>query len=351
MTYIDPPTKVLQHLDRLAEIKAGNRPPPVNVEIDLSNRCSLGCEWCHFAYTHTRGPLAGKVDKPDGAVAGGDMMDFYLMHKILDQLESFGVRSIVWSGGGEPTLHPDFNYLIAYCKLDQGIYTHGGHINATRAGLMKQRMIWVYVSLDAHDAESYAKHKGVDRFDAACDGVRHLVAADGDATIGVGFMLTGDNYLYAPKMLAVGRGLGADFIQFRPAVIYDQQQPGKVGEFTGWSTGAAEWLKGIAKEPDVELDLERFRMYGDWLEHPYSTCWWSALSTVITPNGKVWTCCNKRERSHALMGDLTVDSFADIWNRTEPHKVNGECRVLCRGHIPNLTLDKIMMPAAHGNFI
>lgn len=45
--YIDPPGKLYANLDRVAEIQKGGTPAPVNVEIDLSNRCSLGCSWCH----------------------------------------------------------------------------------------------------------------------------------------------------------------------------------------------------------------------------------------------------------------------------------------------------------------
>ena len=73
--FINPAQKLLQHIDRIADIKRGLRPAPVNVEIDLSNRCSLGCEWCHFGFTHTRGPLAGKREKPRDSLAGGDLMD------------------------------------------------------------------------------------------------------------------------------------------------------------------------------------------------------------------------------------------------------------------------------------
>ncbi len=64
MTYINPRQKVLWHTDRLHELRTtGTTSAPVNVEIDLSNRCSHGCRWCRFAYTHTRGPLAG-TEKP-----------------------------------------------------------------------------------------------------------------------------------------------------------------------------------------------------------------------------------------------------------------------------------------------
>src|SRR5512139_761362 len=115
--YIDPRSKLLQHVDRLAALKRGEIPAPVNVEIDLSNRCSLGCEWCHFGYTHTRGPLAGKRDKPNDALPGGDLMDDGLAFALIDQLKAAGVRSITWTGGGEPSLHPHFDAIVKYTSV------------------------------------------------------------------------------------------------------------------------------------------------------------------------------------------------------------------------------------------
>src|SRR5574338_42021 len=83
---IGPRDKLLWHPDKLLELRtAGKTSAPINVEIDLSNRCSLGCEWCHFAYTHTRGPLKGKRAKPAGAVLGGDLMEPDLIGSILAQ--------------------------------------------------------------------------------------------------------------------------------------------------------------------------------------------------------------------------------------------------------------------------
>jgi len=113
LTYIAPREKLFGHMDRLHELASeGRTTAPVNVEIDLSNRCSLGCKWCHFAYVHTRGPLAGKLARPDDWTSGGDMMDSRFALQLVDQLEAAGVRSITWTGGGEPTLHPDFDDIV-----------------------------------------------------------------------------------------------------------------------------------------------------------------------------------------------------------------------------------------------
>lgn len=354
--FINPPIKLFQHLPTLQAIREGKRPPPVNVEIDLSNRCSLGCEWCHFAYTHTRGPLAGKVDRPAGAISGGDLMDRDLAWSILHQLYATGAKSVTWTGGGEPTLHPSFDNIVRYAAglgLEQGMYTHGGHINPERAQLIKDMFTWVFISLDECTPESYAKSKGVNRFDKAIEGIWNLVKADGKATIGVGFLLHKDNWRDTHKMVNLGRSLDVDYVQFRPTILYQQDAPGEVAENTNWITNAMAHLNAYQRDPFVIADLDRFAMYRDWNGHGYSTCFWSALQTVITPNGMVWRCTNKREHPSALLGDLTVDSFADIWQRSGgPCTVDAECRILCRGHIANLPLQTIMATdVVHGNFI
>lgn len=148
MSYIDPRNKLFQHMPTLDAIKRGKRPPPVNVEIDLSNRCSHGCAWCHFAHTHTKGPLAGKVARPAGAISGGDLMDWALAKRILRELAGAGVKSVTWTGGGEPTLHRQFDEIVDYAftqGLEQGIYTHGGHLDDERAAIIKDVFSWAFI--------------------------------------------------------------------------------------------------------------------------------------------------------------------------------------------------------------
>jgi GTP 3',8-cyclase len=344
MSYINPRSKLFQHLDRIHAIQAGAIAPPVNVEIDLSNRCSLGCEWCHFAYTHTRGPLAGR-GKPEQVVPGGDLMDTDLARSIIDQLADDRVRSITWTGGGEPTLHPSFNHLIevASGRIHQGLYTNGAHLNPERAALLKSALTWVYVSLDAADRESYRRDKRTDAFERVCEGIRLLAGAEGKATVGVGFLLTSTNWIDLWRMIELGKSCGADYVQFRPTIT--------PGEDTSWMDECLPSLRYITDEPGVEVDLERFEMYQYWKGHKYSTCYWSALQTVITPNGKVWTCVNKREYAGAELGDLSRESFHSIWSRRKIADVNDACRVMCRGHIPNLALNEMLVEQDHGSFV
>jgi MoaA/NifB/PqqE/SkfB family radical SAM enzyme len=336
--YIKPTAKLWYHVDRLAAIKRGEQPAPVNVEIDLSNRCQMGCSFCHFAHTHSKGPLAHKREFDTG-----DLMDYQLALDILEQLNDAGVRSITWSGGGEPTLHPKIAQIVTYAHelgFDQGIYTNGlrleykglkkefrGQIPNSLAGLakvLKRTMKWIYLSHGPH-------------------GLDELLKADGDAKIGVGMMVDSRNInaIYSNAMKASK----ADYFHIRPIV------------------------GGVIRETDIEIidvlvkairanginiiyDPARFEMYRNWDGHKYPTCYWTQVQSVITPDGRVWACCNRRGFEDSLLGDLSKQSWDVVWGNSKAWRVDENCRRMCRGHIPNLTLTEIMEPSnEHKNFI
>lgn len=363
MTYIAPQHKILHHADRIASWQQGKPAAPVTIEWDLTNRCDLGCAGCHFGYTHTRGPLAKKRPKPAGAEDGGDVADSTLVCWGLAQAAGLGVKSIVWAGGGEPTLHPSFDVVIRTAGalgLEQGLYTHGGHITPERAELLASHMAWVVVSLDCLDAESYAAYKGVPakRFHEATAGVRNMATA-GVPVVGVSFLVGRDNWPQMPAMLELGRSLGATYVTFRPLILFDVANPAVASESTAWIYAAMPTIQRMAAEPDVECSPERFAEYRDWNDHlsngrgrGYDVCYGVAYSTVVTPNGKLWVCCNRREFSGSCLGDLNQESLADIWARHPGRWTDFQhCRVMCRLHPVNQALAAVMESRPHENFI
>ena len=216
---------------------------------------------------------------------------------------------------------------------------------------MKSEMSWCYISLDSVDRETYKKEKQVDKFEDACQGTIRLAEAEGEATIGVGFLLHRNNWKQGDQMVELGMSLGADYIQLRPAVMYDQDDMSKAAEDTSWLKDCIEWLKTLEDEEFIEADLWRFQEYMNF-ERNYPVCYWTALNTVITPNGKIWACVNKRGHEEAEIGDLNDESFEEIWARSGTWSGDfSRCRVLCRGHLANLTLDVIMQEPVHAEFI
>lgn len=347
-TYITP-DKVFAHLDRIAAWRAGEKPAPVTLEWDVTCRCSRGCRSCHFAYTHTRGPLAHKR-----AVAVGDEADPAMVLRVLGEAAAAGVQGVVWTGGGEPTLHPDVDAFVARAAdvgLKQGLYTHGGHISEARAAHLAPRLSWAVVSLDAHDQASYESYKGTG-FAAACDGVRRLVAA-GLPVVGASFLLSRENWRDAWPMLALGRRLGATYTTFRPMVLYDLSDPAVPSEDTGWITEALPTLESLSTETGVVCDVGRFLAYRDWRrERSYGTCYGIRLNATITPDGRVWVCPNRRGLAASSIGDLRAESFAAVWQRHPGQWTDfAQCRTMCRLHQVNERLAAMEASSEHPEFV
>lgn len=354
-TFISP-SKVFAHVDRLSAWKHGEKPAPVTVEIDLSNACSLACQSCHFAHTHVAGPWASKRrDLPDGYQVTGKFADWTTLTRALDDMAYEGVQAVVWSGGGEPTLHPEFEAFVFRAEragLQQGLYTLGGHIDGSLGEFLRSRLSWAVVSLDAPDGSSYAAEKGVhpSRFDDACAGVRALVG--GSCDVGVSFLLHAKNWQRTGEMLALARSLGATYATFRPTIETSPARPSVCDADRSWVTDALPYLRSLADEPDVEVSPDRFVAYRDWNGHGYGACLGIRLVTTITPDGKVWVCPNRRGVPGSELGDLSHESFGEIWARHPGRWTDfSGCRVMCRLHAVNQVMDRIHTPMAHEAFV
>lgn len=354
--YISP-SKVFSHLDRLAGWQKGEKPAPVTVEWDLTNVCSLGCFACHFAHTHVKGPWVQRDRAlPEGFETSGEMADLSLVRRGLGEMAEAGVRGIIWTGGGEPTLHPHWPEIVAHAAdlgLEQGMYTLGGHFSAQSARHLAERLTWVVVSLDACDSASYAIEKGVrgTRFHAACDGIKALSSVR-RAVVGASFMLHGKNWHRAPEMLALGRELGATYVTFRPTIQTSPDRPGVPLDDRQWVTDATPSLEALSLEADVELDVTRFHEYRDWAGRKYSTCLGIRLNTTVTPDGRVWVCPQRRGIAGSNVGDLRVESFRALWDRHVGQWTEfSGCRVMCRLHLVNETMAMIHAPRQHEAFV
>ena len=128
--------------------------------------------------------------------------------------------------------------------------------------------------------------------------------------------------------------------------------PDHAAKATAWIDDALPMLKKYSHVEGVVMSLDRFEMYRNWHGHGYTTCYWAGMQTVITPDGSLWTCVNKRENAGAWLGNLRDQPFAQLWAESGGVKeVDGDCRVLCRGHVPNVSLQAMMSEVPHKNFI
>ena len=89
--------------------KTTSGPMPSRVDIDLTNVCNQDCFYCNSAEFREKFLVSGPTP-------------FY--YRLIDQLYAWketnpnhtgGINEVVFTGGGEPTVHKDYHKIVEYC--------------------------------------------------------------------------------------------------------------------------------------------------------------------------------------------------------------------------------------------
>ena len=124
------------------------RPPnfgPISINLDLTSACNFSCPHC--------------VDS--GIINTGEYLKLEDIKQTIAVLRLHGLLSIILVGGGEPTLHKDFEEIVSYIKstgLELGIVTNGSKLDkvANVMGLLGTKD-WVRISIDAAKEDTFNK--------------------------------------------------------------------------------------------------------------------------------------------------------------------------------------------------
>lgn len=98
-------------LIRAENVFMGNKISPLHIRIMVTNKCNASCEWCCYKDVDRKEELSIKELK--------DIIDYFYV---------IGTRAITFSGGGEPTIHPQVDEMLMHAKdkgIDCGIVTNG----------------------------------------------------------------------------------------------------------------------------------------------------------------------------------------------------------------------------------
>lgn len=321
--------KILSYTNEAREILSGNFPPPRMVSCWLTTVCNYNCSFCLFK----------KENKKQHKIA--DTLKFF---NFIDDIVKFGVRSLEFSGGGEPTLHPDFKDIVAYayCRgLKLGLFTNGTNFPIGKFWL--DRFKYIRIGLDAADSRVYNKIKrpsGKNCFNKTLDTIRQLVNLRGDNVrprIGLKFVINNINQYDIEDMVSLGRDLKVDYVQFK-------------GEHNG-QNGLTQIEYTVS-----EKEIEKLKIFchdspviiGSVIPKVATIkCFMSPIHSVIDPEGNVFVCCYLRDKEHTI-GNAFKKPFSSIWGLTR-HKdicynLNvSECkRFSCRWAQKNLIMKEVI---------
>jgi radical SAM protein with 4Fe4S-binding SPASM domain len=298
--------KALRHPDVLDGI-TGNRPTRLpHVELILADLCQQHCDFCAYRLPgYTSNQLFDEKRLMPKAKA----------LEILEDCRAIGVEAIQFTGGGEPTIYPGFQEIIEKTislGLKFSLVSNGVRINPDLAKLLSKAS-WVRISLDAASGATYVKIRHVHKshWEKARNAVKLLKEA-GTPVVGVGFVVTPDNWWDVYGAACLARELGAD--NFRISAMFSQEDERL---FLPFHDRAAQ----LCREAEI-LSRPGFTVYnrfGDRIEdlthkNPEDQlCGYQFFTTYIGADLNVYRCCGYAYNERGLMGSLKDQRFRDFW--------------------------------------
>ena len=368
----NPQSKVLYHLDTVLDYFDGKNVDPITMEIDPSNACNHSCPFCISGHIHLK--------KFKGTeFFNRQMMDKKTLLNLVHDLSKTKIKSIAFTGGGEPTMNPSLKEAILYLKknsnIQLGMYSNGSMMERFDLfDTIAQSLEWIRVSIDAGKKKSYDNLRvtnSSNNFDVVLSNIKKLVerkkALKSNIIIGVGFVVTQDNYNEVIDFANLFKSIDIDYCQFKPEIIQierngtqDDKKQQISSEFWAYKiidllNEASEILgkkfeSNAYKIEDLIIDQEN---YG----RGYKECIGSQFQPCIGADGHVYVCTNHRGHKKYSYGNLYEESFEKIWGNIKKRQkimnlINKKekfcnCTQLCKPHESNKMLWSIKKNLNH----
>lgn len=301
--------KPLFWVDRLATLQSGVTPAPVHVQLVLSDLCNHDCDFC--AYRMSSG-LSNELF-PEGKRKNPNRMIATLKAaEIIDDCAALGVKAIQFTGGGEPTMHPEHLDLFARAQshgILTSLVTNGMTLDTEHPAV--RAMTWIRVSVDAGAPQTYARTRGIAEkaWPRVWDTIKALTQRCA-GTVSVGFVVTPLNYRELPAAAELVRASGA--ANLRVGAVFSSEGRAYYGD-------RMDDIRAVIREArqqygDLVVDLFDRRI--DDLDAGSPTeplCGYQHLSTYIGGDLGVYRCCNTAYSRAGKVADLHDRRFRDLF--------------------------------------
>ena len=302
------PMKLLRHAAHVEAMLKGETIYPISVEIDLANVCNHGCPWCSFNGFRQE----NWFHFPEARI-----------FSLIDELAEVGVKSITFTGGGEPLVHrraADVFTRTHERGIDFGLVTNGRRLEDERLTALKAAT-FVRVSLDAGTPQMHqllhATH--TPEFERILANMATLRRVAGpNLTIGASFCVFDVNKDEIALAAQLVKATGANYLEVRPVFPTEWRGGGFGNPLTAEHVESARDNLAGAK---ARFDGEGFRVLGmisrfDQVFNKakgYDKCQIGPLTTVINADGFIYHCCQQRGMPNFRAGSVLAKPFKEVW--------------------------------------
>lgn len=292
---------------------------PLYVEATPSGNCNHRCLFCAVDYVDRKLIL----------------VDTEIFKRTLSDMADGGVKSIMYAGEGEPTLHPKLDEIVLETKnsgIDVAFTTNGSNLNEQFLDKCLDKITWIKVSIDAGTKETHLRiHRpknGNDwdnifnnlrtavqfkksRGDTCWLGGQTLLLPEGKAKDGS--VISGNEEeitVLAEKL----KEIGIDCLVVKP---YSHQPLSETEIYKDISYGDYSILErdlGKIADDNFEIVFRSHTMEKYSQERPYHFCGAVPFAwAYIMADGSVYSCSVYLLDKRFYLGNINEQSFKEIW--------------------------------------
>ena len=356
------PVKALRHLDIIEHTKAGDPARPAHLHLVPSDACNQNCAYCAYrdpTYTSSQKFLPEDGSRPRRMLPTAKVLE------ILDDCVALGIRAVQFTGGGEPTMHPEIGVMLAGC-LDRGleyaVVTNGTLVEHKGLVDLLARATWCRFSVDAADMVAYAKQRGVPELHclAAWSAVAAVAAARDrlhtDCVVGTSCIVGPDNWKGLDALAVKAKASGSDNLSLAPqftatgAALFDGCLDDVLKACESATKHSAPGFDVINRVPERIQEMQ-------WGQPITPLCGYSFFTPFIGADANVYRCCVLSYNDLGLIGNISDKRFSELWMNDDRAAdmigFNATGCERCPYQAQNRTLQIAMQKedVKHGNFV
>lgn len=335
-------SKLFYHTEQFNSYMQHGEYSPISFEVHPTNKCNQNCYYCS--------------QKKENA----ESMELEAFDRVVKFSKGFGVKSIYFSGGGEPCLNEHIWYGMRKASdagLKIGIITNlSAALRAFNFTYIAKYCQWIRISIDASDRRTYKKIRRVDSYDSVSDNIWSVFRSKknfGSRTT-IGLQVIPNKYTYW-KIVHIVKSLRrqfpfVDYIQVRPIELLLKNEP--YTKFQLFVIGLQ--LKALSKINGVLLS-DKWSMFGKERKHGFRDCYASFFLGTIVPNGDYYICCHTIGNESYRIGNIYMSprEFKRKFEKVTKKMIfcnTDICPVGCRGSVMNKSVNQLLNEP-HKDFI
>ena len=289
---------------------------PEYFHLDINNPCNLRCEYCWF--------YSDKLKVLPTKKFSESRLRIDTFRNLVDDLSALHTDTILFSGAGEPLMHPDVIEMIRYVKekgMRLQLFTNGTLLTKEISEtIVTSGADEIYISVSAGDEKTYVKvHPGTKKgmFRQVEDNIKQLVMIKKEneskkPEIRMLFVLSKSNYSNVKQMADWSFSLGADNVRYQ----LSHNDAEKTIELTDAQRDRVRKdIESISKKysdkmhinKNIHFQLENTKDTIEWYNDPGSRCYIGWFFSRLWADDVYSFCCARKE-VHSKK-----KRFIDIW--------------------------------------